>query len=133
MMVVIAGEAAVDGLVIARIDLQRLAPAVMGDAPVAHDEIAVLENEMREPEHLRYVLVRRIDRDIGEPAFAEMAAILEAEELRRSGAGHDGDLVQGVFARDRRAASSWRPPSCGRRAIASARASRLMSSAKISG
>ena len=133
MMVVIAGKAAVDRLVIAGIDLERLAPAIMGDAPVAHDEIAILENKMRKAKHFRQVLAGRIDGHIGQSAFAEMAAILEAEQLRRRGTGHDGDFVEIVFARDRRQASSWR-----RHLAAGARwppraASRLMISAKISG
>ena len=133
MMVVIAGKAAVDGLVIAGIDLQRLAPAIMGDAPVAHDEIAVLEDEMGGAEHFRHVLVGRIDRDIGEPARPEMAAILEAEQLRRRRAGHDGDFAMNYIRASIEGSVVIATASCGRRAMASARASRLMISAKTSG
>ncbi len=73
----------------------------MNDVAVAHDEIAVLEDEMRGAEHLRSVLVVVIDRDIGERAGAKMTAIRQPQQFGRRGAGHGGDFLQRIFARNR--------------------------------
>ncbi len=67
MVVVITGKAAVDRCVIAGIDLERLAPAVMGDASVASDEIAILENKMAKAKPFTQTLAGVKDRTIRQP------------------------------------------------------------------
>ena len=52
----------------------------------------------RQLEHRLLVLVRRVDRDVGVGAGAEVALVLQAEDPGRAGAGDDGDFVQRVLA-----------------------------------
>ena len=93
MTVVVFREAQIDGIIVGRLDIERAAPAVVRDPAVTHDKLAVLKHEMGEAEHRRKVRTRRIDGDIGERAFAEMAPVLKAKERSGRGAGHDGDLT----------------------------------------
>ena len=77
---------------------ERAARAEIRHLAVAHDELAALEDEMRAAEHRRAVREVVIDRDVGERARAEMAAVGKAEQPRRRGPRHGGDLGERIFA-----------------------------------
>ena len=59
----------------------------MQDAAVAHDEIAILEDERRVAEHRRLVGLLRVNRDVGAGAGAEMPAIAQARAVGRAPRG----------------------------------------------
>ena len=85
----------------------------LADLALLDDHAAGLDHEPRQLEHRLLVLVRRVDRDVGIGAGAEMPLVLEAQNLGRAAAGDDADLVERVLALQVATASSARGPAAG--------------------
>src|SRR6185437_11141820 len=85
------------GIVAGPHDLRR-ARRHRRDPALARDLDAGFEDAVRRAEHRLDIGLPAIDRDIGHGAGRQSAAIGKAEDARRPGTRHDGDLAQAVLA-----------------------------------
>ena len=86
-----------DVAIILRRHVQRLPNEGVSYFTLVDHHAARFNHRARQLEHDFFVLVWRVDCDIGVGARAQMAFIFEAQDPRRAGAGDDCDLAKRVF------------------------------------
>src|SRR5688572_28206497 len=100
ILIEVAPQPLLDGSIEFGSQVKSMACRGAAQLPFLHDERAALHHVARRREHLRVILVAVVDGDIRVGAHTQMSFRTEAEQSRRPGARHDGNLLQRVLASD---------------------------------